>query len=99
MDIDQIRKFSPQLYTIARKFGKTRISVFGSMTRGDSTQKSDVDFLLDMQEGASLFGVAGFTYEAEKILGISVDAVPRELLPQVNDEHFVNNLLRESLPL
>ncbi|NMB53994.1 MAG: nucleotidyltransferase [Leptolinea sp.] len=99
MNIDQIRKLSPQLYTIARKFGIARISIFGSIARGDSSQKSDVDFLLDIKEGASLFGIAGFTYEAEKILGISVDAVPRELLSRLNDEHFVNNLLRDSLPL
>ncbi len=99
MDFDQIRKFTPQLIRIAQKYGISGIYVFGSVARGDNTSKSDVDFLVEMQEGASLFGVAGFCYEAEKILGVSVDVIPLSVLPQIKDQEFAKNIQREAIAL
>jgi hypothetical protein len=52
-----------------------------------------------MQEGAPLFGVAGFSYETEKLLGIQVDVVPLSVLPQVEDRDFVMNIQREAISL
>jgi predicted nucleotidyltransferase len=69
------------------------------MVRGDSTSRSDVDFLVEMQEGASLFGVGGFSYEAEKLLGIPVDVVPTSALARVVDRECVNNIQREAVAL
>ena len=99
MDIDQIRKFAPQLLQIAQKHGISNIYVFGSVARGDNSSQSDVDFLVEMQEGASLFGVAGFSYETEKLLGVPVDVVPLSVLPQVKDQEFAINIQREALSL
>jgi uncharacterized protein len=99
MNFDQIRQFSPQLVKIARKHGITNIYVFGSVARGDTTAQSDVDFLVEMQEGASLFGVAGFSYESEKLLGVSVDVIPISALSQVKDQEFVINIKREAVKI
>ncbi len=99
MNIDQVRKYSSELYAIARKFGIGRIYVFGSIARGTTSEKSDVEFLIEMEEGSSRFGVAGFMYESEKLLGIHVDVVPLSLLPRVKDKIFVQNLKKEALPL
>jgi len=99
MNFDQIRNFAPQLFKIAQKYGISKIYVFGSIARGNSTSKSDVDFLVEMQEGASLFGEAGFGYEAEKLLGISVDVVPLSTLPQVQDREFVMNIQKDAVAL
>jgi predicted nucleotidyltransferase len=92
MNLDQIRQFAPQLFRIANKHGISRIFVFGSIVRGDNTSLSDVDFLVEMQEGASLFGVGGFSYKAEKLLGIPVDFVPVSALPQAKDRDFAMNI-------
>ncbi|MCE1255672.1 MAG: nucleotidyltransferase domain-containing protein [Anaerolineae bacterium] len=99
MDFDQIRRFAPQLFIIAQKHGISKIYVFGSIARGSSTPQSDIDFLVEMQEGQSLFGVAGFGYEAEKLLGIPVDVVPVSSLSQVNDREFIGNIQREAIVL
>ena len=99
MDFAKIRKFSPQINQIAQKHGISRIYVFGSVSRGDSSTESDIDFLVEMQEGASLFGMAGFGYECEKLLGVSVDVIPLSILPQVKDKEFVKNVKREAVPL
>jgi hypothetical protein len=52
-----------------------------------------------MEDGASLFGVAGFNYEAEQLLGVPVDVVPLSTLPQVNDREFALNIQREAIAL
>lgn len=97
MNLDQIRQLAPQILQIAHKYGISRIFVFGSVARGDNSRQSDVDFLVDMQADASLFGIAGFGYELEELLGVSVDVVPISALPQVKDQEFVKNLQRESV--
>jgi uncharacterized protein len=99
MNFDQVRQFAPQIMQIAHKYGISHIYVFGSVVRGDISPQSDVDFLVEMQSGASLFGVAGFCYETEKLLGIAVDVVPLSVLPQVKDQEFVMNIQREAVAL
>lgn len=97
MNFDQIRQLAPQILQIAQKYEITRIFVFGSVARGDITPQSDVDFLVDMREGASLFGVAGFAYEAGQLLGVRVDVVPLSALPRVSDRVFVDNVQKEAI--
>lgn len=69
------------------------------MARGESTGQSDVDFLVEMQEGASLFGVGGFSYETELLLGVPVDVVPLSTLPHLQDQDFVKTIQDEAIPL
>jgi predicted nucleotidyltransferase len=99
MNIDHLKKLTPQLMEIAKKYGISRIYVFGSAARGDSTSQSDVDLLVEMEAGASLFGVAGFNFDAEKLLGVQVDVVPACVLLQVRDREFVKNIQREAISL
>lgn len=99
MNIDQIQQFAPQIMEIAKRHGISKIFVFGSVARRESTSKSDVDFLVEMEEGASLFGAAGFGYETELLLGVPVDVIPLSVLPQVKDQVFVSNIQREAIAL
>jgi predicted nucleotidyltransferase len=76
-----------------------KIFVFGSVVREESTPQCDVNFLVEMQDGASLFGIAGFSYETEQLLGIPVDVIPLSVLPQISDREFVKNIQTEAVPL
>ena len=99
MNFDQLRQHAVQLRKIAQSHGISQIYVFGSVARGETTPSSDVDFLVDMQEGGLLFGVAGFGYESEKLLGIRVDVVPSVTLPQIKDRKFVATVQKEAILL
>jgi len=99
MNFDQIRQFAPQILKLAQKHGISRVFVFGSVASGENTPQSDVDLLVEMQEGASLFGMAGFSYEAEKLLHVPVDVVPFSILPQVKDREFAINIQRDAIAL
>jgi uncharacterized protein len=99
MNVSQIRKFAPRIRKIARKYGISRVYVSGSTARGDDIPGSDVDFLVEMKEGASLFGTAGFGYEAEALLGVPVDVIPLSLLPQVKDRDFAVSIQKDAVAL
>lgn len=99
MDYRSLRKFAPQIKKIAEKHGISKVYVFGSTARGDASSQSDVDFLVEMQEGVSLFGIGGFSYETEKLLGVRVDVVPLSTLSQVSDREFVKNIQEDAILL
>ena len=60
MRIEDISRFKAQIFSIAAKHHITKVYVFGSVARGESDETSDVDFLIEMEEGASTLGVGGF---------------------------------------
>lgn len=63
------------ILTAARRHGATSIRVFGSVARGDETDISDIDFLVRMEPGRSLFDMGGLLMDLEEMLGCKVDVV------------------------
>jgi predicted nucleotidyltransferase len=51
------------------------VRVFGSVARGEAAVGSDVDFLVDMEEGRSLLDLVGFWQDLEELLGCRVDVI------------------------
>lgn len=67
---------------IAARQGLTNVRVFGSVGRGDETDDSDVDLLVDVAPGVGLLGLARCQQELETLLGAIVDLVPAPDLKQ-----------------
>ncbi|WP_419921393.1 nucleotidyltransferase family protein [Candidatus Poriferisodalis sp.] len=53
------------------------IALVGSVARGDDAERSDYDFLVDFDEGVTLFDIGGLKADLEELLGAEVDVVPR----------------------
>ncbi|MBZ5626693.1 MAG: nucleotidyltransferase family protein [Acidobacteriia bacterium] len=60
---------------LAELHGARNIRVFGSVARGDNGEDSDVDSVVDMEKGRTLFDLAGFVGDLEDLLGVHVDVV------------------------
>ena len=60
---------------IAAKHGATSVRVFGSVARGEADATSDVDFLVELEEGRSLFDLGGLLMDLQDLLGRKVDVV------------------------
>jgi predicted nucleotidyltransferase len=99
MRIDEIYRFKDRIYRIAAKHHITRVYVFGSVARGDSDETSDVDFLIEMEDGASALGIGGFQYEVQQLLGINIDVIPTYVFPSVADRKFVVTIQAEAVAL
>lgn len=89
VDIDRIKSILNESKTeIQTKYKAEILGIFGSYSREEANESSDIDLLVRFKKGASLFGWAGLVRDLEKKLGVSVDVVPenslkKELRPQV----------------
>lgn len=72
MEIEDIKHKSEP---VLRRGGVTRASLFGSFARGQATSTSDVDILVELPLGKSLFDFIGLKLELEDVLGKKVDLV------------------------
>lgn len=60
---------------IATAHGARNVRVFGSTGRGEQGVSSDLDLLVDMAEGRSLFDLIALSNDLEDSLGVEVDVV------------------------
>lgn len=74
------------IFRLARKHGAKNIRVFGSVARGEADERSDLDFLVEMEAGRSLLDLGGLQYDLEALLGHPVDVVTeRGLKPRMRE--------------
>ena len=69
--------------------------VFGSVLRGDDTECSDLDILIDPTPETTLMDVAAIQVELQDLLGMSVDVLTPRALP----EKFRSTVLAEAKPV
>lgn len=68
------------LQAIAAKHGVRALSLFGSAARGEATAESDLDFLVELEEGRSLVDLVGVKQDLEALFRRPVDAFTRASL-------------------
>jgi len=84
-----------EILRLAAKRGAKNVRVFGSVARGDSDERSDVDFLVEMEPGRTLFDLSGLLLDLEAVLHTPVDVVTEKgLRPRVRER-----ILAEAVPL
>ncbi|MBE9053400.1 nucleotidyltransferase family protein [Nostocales cyanobacterium LEGE 11386] len=84
-----------EILQIATKYGAYNIRIFGSVARGEADVNSDVDFLVEMETGRSLFDLGGLLMELQEILGCEVDIVTEKGLRS----RIRERVLSEAVPL
>jgi len=72
----------------------TSVAVFGSVARGDDTDTSDIDFLVEFEPGSSLFDLLHLQDALAELLGCEVDIISAGGLTD-RDDH----IRREAIPL
>ena len=67
---------------VLRRYRATNPRLFGSVARGDATESSDIDLLVDLERDAGnpLLRVAGISEELSTLLEVRVDVVAPEIL-------------------
>jgi hypothetical protein len=80
---------------LAKKRGARNVRVFGSVARGTTKARSDIDFLVDLNAGVGLLDLIGLGHDLEDLLGVKVDVAPARLLKK----GIRNEVLREAISL
>jgi predicted nucleotidyltransferase len=61
-----------------KKMGVVSLAVFGSVARDESTQKSDIDLLVDFDRDVGLFHLFEIQHRLEEIIGVpKIDLIQR----------------------
>lgn len=82
-DIDEIKQ---KVVPILKEAGVTRSSLFGSYVRGDNTDNSDIDMLIEVPRGTTLFDIVELQMKLEEKLQKKVDLVTyRSIHPRLRD--------------
>ena len=79
----------------AAKHGAYNVRIFGSVARREADADSDVDFLVEMEPGRSLFDLGGLLMELQELLERDVDVVTEKGLRQ----RIRERVLTEAVPL
>jgi uncharacterized protein len=83
---EKLNEMRDQILVLCAAHGARNLRVFGSVARGEADAESDVDFLVEMEPGRSLFDVGGLQYDLEKLLNRPVDIVTeRGLKTRIRD--------------
>jgi predicted nucleotidyltransferase len=64
-----------EIKALVRRHKGRAVALFGSVARGDETEQSDLDFLVEFEPGSSLFDLADLEDDLASLLGRRVDVV------------------------
>lgn len=98
---EQVFRRREEVKEICAKYGATDVRIFGSVARGDFNEKSDIDFLVNMDAIKQLkpfhyLGDLELLHEAlERLFGRKVDVVEECGLR----EEVLDDILDDAIPL
>ncbi len=93
--IQLLRDKRQKILDTAAEYGASNVRIFGSVARGESSESSDIDFLVNMEKGRSLMDLGGLLVALQELLGTEVDVVTEKgLRPRIRED-----VLKEATPL
>ena len=100
LTLEGLRQRREEILRIAAARGAYNVRVFGSVARDEATPESDVDFLIDLEPGRTLFDLGGLVLDLEETLGRKVDVVevPSQFRSPTT-KRISERIQREAVPL
>jgi predicted nucleotidyltransferase len=92
---EDIVKRREEIIALASRYGASNIRIFGSVARGDSTDASDLDLIVRLEPGRSLFDLGGLLMDLRDLLGVKVDVISENGIR----DRWRDHLMAESVPL
>lgn len=79
----------------ATAHGVSNVRVFGSVVRGEADAESDIDLLVDVEPGRTLFDLSELLADLQNLLGHDIDIVTEKGL----NRRMRERVLKEAVPL
>ncbi len=87
---ESLRLKKEEVERIARQHGARNLRVFGSVARGEATEGSDLDLLVEMEPGRSLLDLVAIKQDLEELLLCKVDVVTEAAVSPYLRERVLN---------
>lgn len=92
---EAVVRYRQELLDIARRHGVSNVRLFGSASRGEDREGSDVDLLVDPSTETTLLDLARIKLEAEDLTGLPFDV----RTPASLSRRFRDSVLRDAVSL
>ena len=86
---NHINKIKQKILPVLQDYGVTRAALFGSCSRGETKEDSDIDILVEIKKDISLLGFIGLKQKLEDALGKRVDLVEYNTLKPLLKERIL----------
>ena len=88
MNLSQlIQQKRRQVLEIAQGHGARNVRIFGSVARGETTETSDLDLLIEMAPERTLLDIVAIKQDLEELLGCKVDVLTEAAIsPYLRDK-------------
>jgi predicted nucleotidyltransferase len=90
-----LRARRSEITTLGLRYGARNIRVFGSVARGEDTEESDIDLLVEMDEDRSLLDLVGFQQALAASTGRKTDVLTERAL----NPYLRERILAEAIAL
>lgn len=91
----KIQQHQQKIQELAQQFGIKNLRIFGSVAKGEDTENSDLDLLVQASPTTTLFDICGLQIELEELLNLKVDVVTDNSLPL----RFKGEVMHYAIPL
>lgn len=88
-----LSKYQPQIDQIAKNNNITYLGLFGSYARGEQTDKSDVDLLVNFNKRLSLLDLIDTENQLSRALNAPVDLIPSNSLNKHVEAYVAKDLI------
>ena len=92
--IELLRQRRNEILKIALQHGARNVRIFGSAARGEADADSDIDFLVALERGRSLFDLSELLLDLEDLLGRKVEVVTEDSIYWL----LRRRILKEAVP-
>lgn len=87
---NQIEEIKSILHEVLKKYSVKKAALFGSMAKGETTEESDIDLLVEFEGRKSLLDLAGLKLELQELLGKRVDVLTYNSLHPLLKERILS---------
>jgi uncharacterized protein len=79
---EALRRHRDTIRRVVESHRSANARVLGSVQRGEDTEQSDLDILVDLMPQTSLFDIGAIQMELQELLGVPVDVLTLAALPE-----------------
>ncbi len=90
--VEEREKLFSKISSFLKKYGATRVSVFGSYARGEEKPESDIDVLVEFAERKSLLTLVNIELELSDYVGKKVDLLTEKSI----SPYLIDRIKKES---
>lgn len=94
--LDEIRE---KAVPIAERYRISKLMLFGSYARGEASEKSDMDFFVQLPERFGLFQMGAMQNDLEEAFHKKIDLVTDGMLKEDLDDSFAQNIREDGVVL